>query len=107
MAASVADHLFTDPAFPRIVAWMALEGRSVTSEMSGHPFMERLARPVADRHPDDAPDRVGATITVLLALGLLAPVVNEALGRVPDDGRIRAVFVDVLPAILDGPPPAR
>jgi AcrR family transcriptional regulator len=84
--------LADNPAFPRLVTSLTLDGRTVSEVMSRHP----LARDVADRAAErglEQPTLV-ATITLFLAIGgsVFGPTVNRAAGR---DSKDRA-FYDAL-----------
>jgi AcrR family transcriptional regulator len=88
MAAEVGRLLIERPAFSRIIAWLILEGRSVTEAMGDHPFMRRLMTVFAEYDAEDPQTRAGVVVTMLLANALFHGGVNVALGRSSDDERL-------------------
>lgn len=88
MAAEVSRLLIERPAFSRIIAWLILEGRSITDEMGDHPFMRRLMTAFAENDAEDPHTRAGVVVTMLLANALFHRGVNVALGRPSDDERL-------------------
>ena len=75
------------PAFPRLLAWLVLEGRSF-SELSDDPFLNRLARMFAVSDSSDPDTDAGAVVTMLLGNALFRGDINAALGRQSDDERL-------------------
>ncbi len=107
MVRLLCKHLVSNPAFPRILSWMVLEGRTVTDEMSGHPFIQVLTTTITEQYPgDDAFDRIGVAVTTLLAGGLLAPQVNKALGREADDEALVDLLAATIATVVKGDSPA-
>ena len=103
MVRVVCRHVVANPAFSHILSSMALEGRSVTEEMSGHPFMQELIPRVAEQYPGpDVQDRVGVVLTILLSSGLIAPQINQALGRDADDAALIEHLSDAVGRIIEG-----
>jgi AcrR family transcriptional regulator len=98
MAAVVSTSLRDRPAFVRILAWLVLEGRSITQGMGGHPFLQRLVATLATNESDDPITQAGAVIAMLISNTLLSPSINVALGRDADDVRI----IDALDASIEG-----
>ena len=96
MAAAVSKSLHDRPAFVRILVWLVLEGRSMTQEMGGHPFLQRLVATLATNEADDPITNAGAVVAMLLSNALLSPGINVALGRDADDMRL----VDALNASI-------
>jgi AcrR family transcriptional regulator len=88
MAATVSRSLRDRPAFARILAWLVLEGRSITQGMGGHPFLERLVATLATNQAGDPITTAGAVVAMLLSNALLTPGINVALGRDADDARL-------------------
>lgn len=88
MAAEVGRLLIERPAFSRIIAWLILEGRSVTEAMGDHAFMRRLMTAFAEYDAEDPQTRAGVVVTMLLANALFHGGVNVALGRSSDDERL-------------------
>ncbi|MCL1602097.1 MAG: hypothetical protein M3112_11295, partial [Actinomycetia bacterium] len=88
MAAGVSISLRNRPAFVRILAWLVLEGRSITQEMGGHPFLQRLVATLATSQSDDPITQAGTVVAMLLSNALLSPGINIALGRDADDVRL-------------------
>jgi AcrR family transcriptional regulator len=88
-------------AFPRMLTWLVLEGRDVSSMMSGHPLMQSVAAVAAERGADD-PASVAMTMG-LLAIGTFTynSMFNGAVGREPDDVRLletaAGMFADWFP----------
>ena len=88
------------PAFPRLLAWLVLEGRSF-SELSDAPFLGGLVRMFAERGSSDPGTDAGAVVTMLLGNALFLGDINAALGRPKNDkplihalDRARVVFAD-------------
>jgi AcrR family transcriptional regulator len=79
--------LAAHPAFPRLLAWLVLEGRSF-SELSDDPFLNRLARMFAVDDSSDPDTDAGAVVTMLLGNALFRGDINAALGRRSDDERL-------------------
>lgn len=75
------------PAFPRLLAWLILEGRSFT-ELSDDPFLNRLARMFTVGDSADPDTDAGAVVTMLLGNALFRGNINVALGRQRDDKRL-------------------
>ncbi len=75
-------------AFPRLITWLLLEGHDVSSVMNGHPLMQSIAAVAAERSVKD-PATLAMTMG-LLAIGTFTygPLLNRAVGREPDDGRL-------------------
>jgi len=96
MAAAVSEALRHRPAFARILAWLVLEGRSISQEMDGHPFLQRLVATLATNRSDDPTTQAGSVVAMLLSNALLTPGINVALGRDADDERL----VDALDASI-------
>jgi AcrR family transcriptional regulator len=92
---ALLDAMSANAAFPRLMTWMVLEGHDVSSAMSGHPLMQRMAKLAADRGAED-PTTVAMTMG-LLAIGTFTfgAMLNGAVGREPDDVRLRQAAVDM------------
>jgi AcrR family transcriptional regulator len=75
------------PAFPRLLAWLILEGRSF-SELSDDPFLNRLVRMFAVGDSSDPDTDAGAVVAMLLGNALFRGNINAALGRPGDDERL-------------------
>lgn len=88
MAITVSRVLAERPAFVRIIAWLVLEGRSITEEMGDHPFMHRLMMTFAANDAEDPETQAGVVVTMLLANALFRGSVNASLGRSSDDERL-------------------
>jgi AcrR family transcriptional regulator len=82
------DSMQTHAAFPRLVTWLLLEGRDVSSVMSGHPLMQSVAAIAAERGVKD-PTTLAMTMG-LLAIGTFTygPLLNRGVGRESDDSRL-------------------
>jgi AcrR family transcriptional regulator len=85
---ALLDAMRANPAFPRLLTWMVLEGHDVSSAMSGHPLIKSVATMAADNGAED-PASVAMTMG-LLAIGVFTfgAMLNETGGRQPDDGRL-------------------
>lgn len=79
------------PAFPRLLAWLVLEGRSF-SELSDDPFLNRLARMFDTKGSSDPDTDAGAVVTMLLGNALFRGNINAALERPSDDERLIAAL---------------
>lgn len=79
----IAEH----PAFPRLLAWLVLEGRSF-AELSDDPFLGRLTRMFTERGSTDPVTAAGAVVTMLLGNALFHSATNVAISRPPDDERL-------------------
>lgn len=97
------DSLRANPAFPRLVTWLLLEGQDLSSVMSGFPLEESVAVMAAERGVKDA-ENVGMTMA-LLGMGVFTygGLLNSAVGRDPGDERF-ADFVGDLFGSLFSPP---
>ena len=73
------------PAFPRLVSWLISEGMDVTSVMSGHPLILKIADTARARGSEDPQTAAGVMALLVLAGAGYGPAVNRALGRDPDD----------------------
>ena len=85
---AVVDALRSNPAFPRLLTWMVLEGHDVTGTMGGHPLIQTVAEMAAAR---DAEDPAGLAMMMgLLAIGTFTygEMLNRAAAREPDDARL-------------------
>ena len=76
------------PAFARIIAWLILEGRSVTQEMGEDPFLRRVMATLATGTSNDPPTQAGAIACVILSKSFFGHAVSVAVGREGDDERI-------------------
>ncbi|MCL1588238.1 MAG: TetR/AcrR family transcriptional regulator [Actinomycetia bacterium] len=75
----------TTPAFPRLVTWMISEGMDVTSAMSGHPLILKVADTARARGSEDPQTAAGVMALLVLAGAGYGPAVNRALSRDPAD----------------------
>lgn len=89
------DSMRSNRAFARLLTWLVLEGRDVSSVMSGHPLMRRVAALAAERGHAD-PTSVAMTMG-LLAIGTFTygEMLNGSTGRQPDDGRLLEMVADM------------
>jgi hypothetical protein len=85
---ALLDSMQANAAFPRLVTWLLLEGHDVSSVMGGHPLMQSVITIAAVRGVKD-PATLAMTMG-LLAIGTFTygPLLNGAVGREPDDGRL-------------------
>lgn len=101
MVAAVSRVLASRPAFPRLLAWLVLEGRHF-GELGNDPFLGRLSTMFSQRGAVDPRADAGAVVTTLLGTALFRGATNVALGRTPDDeGLIQAIDL-TLRASADG-----
>ena len=100
MAAEVSRFLKGRPAFARIIAWLILEGRSVTEEMGDHPFMRRLIATLATDQTEDPFTPAGVVVSLLLSNAFLSGPINVSLGRESNDHRIVAATDELIAALL-------
>ena len=77
--------LDTTPAFPLLVTWMITEGVDVSSVMSGHPLILKVAETARARGNKDPQTAAGVMALLVLAGAGYGPAVNRALGRDADD----------------------
>jgi AcrR family transcriptional regulator len=91
-------------AFPRMLTWLVLEGRDVSSVMSGHPLMQSVAAVAARRGAED-PTSVAMTMG-LLAIGTFTydSMLNGSVGREPDDVRLLETAADMFAEWFPQPP---
>ena len=94
----IAEH----PAFPRLLAWLVLEGRSF-SELADDPFLGRLARMFAERGDNDPRTASAAVVTMLLGNAFFRGAVNGAIDRPPDDERLIQALDQARVAFADEP----
>jgi len=89
------DAMGANPAFPRVVTWMVLEGHDVSGVMSGHPLIASVAMIAADGGAED-PESV-AMMLGLLAVGTFTygAMLNRTVGRQPDDRRLLEAAADM------------
>lgn len=79
----IAEH----PAFPRLLAWLVLEGRSF-AELADDPFLGRLTGMFAERGHNDPTTASAAVVTMLLGNALFRGAANVAIRRPSDDERL-------------------
>jgi AcrR family transcriptional regulator len=87
ISTAVSRLLTVHPAFPRLLAWLVLEGRSF-AELSDDPFLGRLTSMFAERGHGDPRTAAGALVTMLLGSALFQGAANVALERPSDDERL-------------------
>ena len=89
------DAMRANPAFPRLLTWMVLEGHDVSGVMSGHPLIASIATIAADGAAED-PESVAMTLG-LLAVGTFTygAMLNRTVGRPPDDRRLLEAAADM------------
>jgi hypothetical protein len=81
-------------AFSRLVTWHVFEDRDVSNVMSGHPLIQSVAAAAAGGA--EGPASVAMTMGVL-AIGTFtfSEMLNRAVGRQSDDGRLREAAADM------------
>jgi AcrR family transcriptional regulator len=92
MATVVTQFFIERPAFPRIIAWLVLEGREITEEMGDHPFMRRLIATFSENDADDPHTQAGIVVMMLVANSFFYATANAALGRAASDQRLIRAF---------------
>ena len=100
---TLLDTMNANPAFPRLVSWLVLEGRNVSDVMSGHPLMQQVAALARDR---GAADPASSAMTMgLLAIGTYTytELFNRAVGRELDDPRLLESVADMYANWFPGP----
>jgi len=75
------------PAFPRLLAWLVLEGRSY-ADLADDPFLGRLGRMFAEHGHSDPEAASAAVVVMLLGNALFGGALNEAIDRRPNDQRL-------------------
>lgn len=100
---SLLDTMGDNPAFPRLVTWLVLEGKDVSEVMSGHPLVQQVAGIARDRGAVDALST--ATTLALLAIGthIYSGMLNRAAGRAPDDTQLRESVAHMYASWFPGP----
>jgi len=93
----------TTPAFPRLVTWMISEGLDVTSAMSGHPFILKVADTARARGSKDPLTAAGIMALLVLAGAGYGATVNRALGREPDDQTLYHTTAHMFGAWIEHP----
>ena len=91
----------TTPAFPRLITWMISEGMDVTSAMSGHPLILKVADTARARGSKDPQTAAGVMALLVLAGAGYGPAVNRALGRDPDDQTLYNTTANMFGAWID------
>lgn len=87
MSSATSRMIEKHPAFPRLLAWLVLEGRSF-AELADDPFLRRLANMFAERSHSDPSTAAAAVVTMLLGNALFRGAINVAIERPPDDERL-------------------
>ncbi len=72
------------PAFPRLLAWVLLEGGDF-AELRDDPILTRLKDEFGDLGVSDPATSAGVVVTMLLGNALYQPGVNTAIERDPND----------------------
>ena len=95
--------LRANPAFPRLMTWMLLEGHDLSSVMSGFPLEQSIAKIALERGVKD-PENVGMTMA-LLGIGIFTygELLNGAVGRDPGDERLTEFVGDVFASLFPQP----
>lgn len=84
MTSTVSRLLASRPAFPRLLAWLVLEGRA-SENLTDYPFLGRLSTMFSQRGSPDPRTDAGVVVMTLLGTALFRGATNVALGRPPDD----------------------
>ena len=84
------------PAFARLIVWLILEGKDVSTVMSGHPLMAQVAAQARERGDEDPPAAAATLILLALAGGFFGPPANRAIGRDNDDPALLEVLAGLL-----------
>ena len=104
MAAAVSGALIDRPAFARILAWLVLEGRSLTEVMGDHPFLRRLMSTLSIGGSEDPHTQAGTVVAVLLSSAFFAGGINVAIERQHDDQRLPEALDGLIVTLLDSQP---
>ena len=94
VSSAVSRMLDNRPAFPRLLAWLVLEGRSF-ADLSNDPLLGRLIAMFTEGGSSDPRTDAGAVVAMLLGNALFGGDVNVALDRPTDDAPliVGALFV--------------
>ncbi len=84
------------PAFARLIVWLILEGKDVSTVMSGHPLMAQVAVQAGERGDEDPPAAAATLILLALAGGFFGPPANRTIGRDNDDPALLEVLAGLL-----------
>ena len=87
ISSAVSQMLDEHPAFPRLLAWLVLEGRSF-ADLRDDPFLGRLIAMFTESDSSDPGRDAGAVVTMLLGNALFRSDVNVVLDRPKDDARL-------------------
>jgi AcrR family transcriptional regulator len=92
-----------NPAFPRLMTWLVLEGHDLSSIMSSFPLEQSVTAIAAERGVED-PESV-AMMMGLLAIGVFTygGVLNSAADRDPSDERFGDFVADVFGTLFGQP----
>lgn len=91
MVSAVSRQLALRPAFPRLLAWLVLEGRPF-GELSDDPFLGRLATMFSQGGSADPLTDAAAVVTALLGNALFRGAANAAIERPVVDERLHDVL---------------
>ena len=73
------------PVFARLFTWTLLERGDITEVMSGHPFLQILARQAASQGDTDPKSAAAAIGIITIGGALFTPPINRAAGNRPED----------------------
>jgi AcrR family transcriptional regulator len=95
--------LRANPAFPRLMTWMLLEGHDLSSIMSDFPLEQAVAKMATERGVKD-PENVGMTMA-LLGIGIFTygGLLNGAVDRDPGDERLAEFVGDLFDSLFPQP----
>lgn len=99
----VWQRLDATPAFPRLISWMILEGEDVTSAMSGHPLILKVADTARARGNEDPLTVAGVMALLALAGADYGPAINRALGRDPADQTLYNTTAQMFRSLIEHP----
>ncbi len=77
-----------NPAFPRLVTWLIMGGRTASEVMSKHPLARDVARRAAEQGMADPAVAAGITLLLAIAGAVYGPTINHAMQRDADDRRL-------------------
>ena len=87
--------LEANPAFAKVVASLVLSHKDVSSIMSGHPLIDKIAARATEAGAPDPGSVAGVAVLLGLTGELFIPAVNRAIGRPRDDERLREALIDM------------
>jgi AcrR family transcriptional regulator len=95
---SLWDAMDANPAFQRLMTWLVLEGKNVSSIMSRHPVIADLSS-ASEIRGAAQPDLAGGMAALMgISLQTFGVLVNRAMARELNDPELRAEVADMFAA---------